>query len=91
MVTPARRQYLEMKAQHPDAILWFRMGDFYAILHREDQYIQRLEVQGERRDGGRGSAASTGRAKILSSLSRFAPYPQRIPFRSGEWCQRAAR
>src|SRR6478672_10540517 len=28
MVTPARRQYLEMKAQRPDAILWFRMGDF---------------------------------------------------------------
>ncbi len=31
MVTPARRQYLEMKAQHPDAILWFRMGDFYEM------------------------------------------------------------
>jgi hypothetical protein len=26
MVIPARRQYLELKAQHPDAILWFRMG-----------------------------------------------------------------
>jgi DNA mismatch repair ATPase MutS len=26
MVTPARRQYLELKAQHPDAILWFRTG-----------------------------------------------------------------
>ena len=26
---PARRQFLELKAQQPDAILLFRMGDFY--------------------------------------------------------------
>ena len=35
MVTPARRQYLEMKAQHPDAILWFRMGDFYEMFDED--------------------------------------------------------
>jgi DNA mismatch repair protein MutS len=28
-VTPIRRQYLEIKRQHPDAILFFRLGDFY--------------------------------------------------------------
>ncbi|GJG86002.1 hypothetical protein tb265_11830 [Gemmatimonadetes bacterium T265] len=27
--TPAMQQYLEIKARHPDAILFFRMGDFY--------------------------------------------------------------
>jgi hypothetical protein len=27
--TPARRQYLSIKEQHPDVILFFRMGDFY--------------------------------------------------------------
>ena len=27
--TPARAQYLAMKRQHPDALLLFRMGDFY--------------------------------------------------------------
>lgn len=27
--TPIRRQYLEIKAQHQDAILLFRLGDFY--------------------------------------------------------------
>ena len=27
--TPARRQYLALKAQQPDAVLLFRMGDFY--------------------------------------------------------------
>lgn len=28
-VTPVRRQYLELKARYPDAILLFRLGDFY--------------------------------------------------------------
>jgi DNA mismatch repair protein MutS len=27
--TPIRRQYLEIKAKHRDAILLFRLGDFY--------------------------------------------------------------
>jgi DNA mismatch repair protein MutS len=28
-VTPLRQQYLDIKRQHPDAILFFRLGDFY--------------------------------------------------------------
>ncbi len=28
-LTPARRQYLDIKRQYPDAIVFFRMGDFY--------------------------------------------------------------
>jgi DNA mismatch repair protein MutS len=30
-VTPMMRQYLEVKAKHPDAILFFRLGDFYEM------------------------------------------------------------
>lgn len=30
-LTPSRKQYLDMKAQHPDSILFFRMGDFYEM------------------------------------------------------------
>ena len=30
-MTPMMRQYREMKALHPDAILFFRMGDFYEM------------------------------------------------------------
>ena len=30
-VTPMMRQYLEIKAEHPDAILFFRLGDFYEM------------------------------------------------------------
>ncbi|MFQ5418415.1 MAG: DNA mismatch repair protein MutS, partial [Myxococcota bacterium] len=29
--TPMMRQYLALKARHPDAILFFRMGDFYEM------------------------------------------------------------
>ena len=28
-VTPVRRQYLQIKRQYPDAIVFFRLGDFY--------------------------------------------------------------
>lgn len=28
-LTPLRRQYLDIKRQHPDAIVFFRLGDFY--------------------------------------------------------------
>ena len=28
-VTPSRQQYLDVKRQHPDAIVFFRLGDFY--------------------------------------------------------------
>ncbi len=30
-MTPMLQQYLEIKAQHPDAILFYRMGDFYEM------------------------------------------------------------
>ena len=29
MATPVRQQYLDIKAEYPDALLFFRMGDFY--------------------------------------------------------------
>jgi DNA mismatch repair protein MutS len=29
--TPMMRQYLEIKAQHPDILLFYRMGDFYEL------------------------------------------------------------
>jgi DNA mismatch repair protein MutS len=30
-ITPMMQQYLEIKAQHPDALLFYRMGDFYEL------------------------------------------------------------
>ncbi len=31
--TPMMRQYLTMKAAHPDMLLFYRMGDFYELFH----------------------------------------------------------
>ena len=28
-LTPMRKQYLEIKQQYPDCLLFFRLGDFY--------------------------------------------------------------
>ncbi|MCA8930644.1 MAG: DNA mismatch repair protein MutS, partial [Alphaproteobacteria bacterium] len=33
--TPVMRQYLEIKARYPDAILMFRMGDFYEMFFED--------------------------------------------------------
>ena len=34
-VTPMMAQYLEIKAQHPDALLFYRMGDFYEMFFQD--------------------------------------------------------
>ena len=33
--TPAMQQYARFKAQHPDCVLFFRMGDFYEMFHED--------------------------------------------------------
>jgi len=33
--TPLMRQYYSIKSKHPDAILLFRMGDFYETFRTE--------------------------------------------------------
>ncbi|MGH8259205.1 MAG: hypothetical protein ACREUG_05895, partial [Steroidobacteraceae bacterium] len=31
--TPVMQQYLRVKAQHPDSLLFYRMGDFYELFY----------------------------------------------------------
>ena len=40
-VTPIRQQYLEIKKQYPDAILFFRLGDFYETFDEDAQTTSR--------------------------------------------------
>ncbi len=42
--TPLMKQYIEMKAKHPDAILLFRVGDFYETF--SDDAIEASEILG---------------------------------------------
>ena len=34
-LTPAMEQYMHFKRMHPDAILFFRMGDFYEMFYED--------------------------------------------------------
>ena len=56
MTTPARRQYLRIKSEHQDAILLFRMGDFYETFDDDARVISReLEIALTSREFGAGS------------------------------------
>ncbi|MGZ8261471.1 MAG: DNA mismatch repair protein MutS [Methylotenera sp.] len=40
--TPMMRQYLGLKAQHPDMLLFYRMGDFYELFFDDAEKASRL-------------------------------------------------
>ena len=40
--TPMMRQYLAVKAQYPDMLLFYRMGDFYELFHADAEKAARL-------------------------------------------------
>ncbi|MDG1074678.1 MAG: DNA mismatch repair protein MutS [Methylophilaceae bacterium] len=40
--TPMMRQYLTLKSQHPDLLLFFRMGDFYELFFEDAEKVARL-------------------------------------------------
>ncbi len=40
-ISPIRKQYLEIKRQHPDAILFFRLGDFYETFDQDAETTSR--------------------------------------------------
>lgn len=51
--TPMIRQYLDIKAQVPDALLFFRLGDFYEMFFEDALVASReLEITLTGRDGG---------------------------------------
>ncbi|MED0667403.1 DNA mismatch repair protein MutS [Bacillus badius] len=51
--TPMIRQYLAIKAQHEDAFLFFRLGDFYEMFFEDaTKASQLLEITLTSRDGG---------------------------------------
>lgn len=54
--TPIRRQYLDIKKHHEDAILLFRMGDFYETFDKDAQITAALlEIVLTSREMGKGN------------------------------------
>src|SRR2546429_7722207 len=53
--SPVRTQYLQIKRQNPDAILFFRMGDFYEMFDDDAEIVAReVEIALTRGGFGRG-------------------------------------
>src|SRR6202167_2473770 len=40
--TPMMQQYLRIKAQHPDVLLFYRMGDFYEMFYDDARLAAEL-------------------------------------------------
>ena len=41
-ITPIRKQYLEIKKQYPNTILFFRLGDFYETFDKDAETISKI-------------------------------------------------
>jgi DNA mismatch repair protein MutS len=41
-ITPIRRQYLDIKREHPDTILFFRLGDFYETFDEDAHTVSKV-------------------------------------------------
>ena len=55
MSTPARKQYLRIKREHPNAILLFRMGDFYETFDDDASIVSKiLDIALTSREMGKG-------------------------------------
>ena len=55
MASPVRKQYLEIKSRYPDALLLYRMGDFYETFDDDARLAARdLEIVLTQRDMGQG-------------------------------------
>src|SRR5882672_8404182 len=55
--TPMMQQYLRIKAQHPDVLLFYRMGDFYELFYDDARRAaQLLDIALTQRGQSAGSA-----------------------------------
>ena len=54
-VTPVRQQYLDIKREYPDAIVFFRLGDFYETFDEDAEITAReLDIVLTSRPIGKG-------------------------------------
>ena len=76
MLTPAMRQYYEVKQAHPDALIFFRMGDFYESFGDDAKTIAReleitLTARGKDKSGERMPLAGIPYHAIDTYLPRL--------------------
>ena len=80
--TPMMRQYLAIKARHPDAILFYRMGDFYEMFLRDAEIAAPLlDIALTTRDRGKQDAVPMCGVPVHSAepyLKRLAELGHRV-------------
>ena len=89
-VTPVRRQYLRIKQRYPEAIVFFRLGDFYETFDEDAKITAReLEITLTSREMGKGQrvplagipyhALDTYLAKLINKGYKVAICEQMSP------------
>ena len=72
--TPVMRQYYEIKSKNPDAIILFRMGDFYETFDKDaliTSDILGIVLNGPPHNDNPKTLEQFGDTKILASLPIF--------------------
>jgi DNA mismatch repair protein MutS len=71
--TPMMRQFLAIKANHPDAVLFYRMGDFYEMfLEDAERCAPLLDLTLTTRDKGKPDAVAMCGVPVHSAASYIA-------------------
>ena len=65
-VTPIRQQYLDIKRQYPDTIVFFRLGDFYETFDQDAEVASReLDIVLTSRPVAKGTASPWRESHIM--------------------------
>src|SRR5581483_9613543 len=76
--SPIRRQYLTLKAQHPDAILFFQLGDFFETFEDDAQAVARAcDIALTSREMGRGERVPMAGVPVHAADSYIARLVER--------------
>ncbi|MDE2968377.1 MAG: hypothetical protein OXS30_12945, partial [Chloroflexota bacterium] len=82
MATPVRRQYLDLKARYPDAILLFRLGDFYETFDEDAKLVSEaldIALTSKPMGGGlRSPLAGVPVRSVEQHLSRLVAQGHRV-------------
>ena len=75
VLTPMMKQFLDLKAKHPDAVMLFRCGDFYGKPYSTDAVVasEILGITLTKRANGKGKTIENG--GLSASCTRHLSCP----------------
>src|ERR1051326_7955159 len=72
--SPAMAQYLEIKRQHPDCLVFYRMGDFYEMFFEDAQRAAAaLDIALTKRGRHEGDAFPMGGVPVHAAMGISSP------------------